>query len=845
MKDFIFKNVKNRENDDVFNHKYLDYLIVKGISSCKDKKCNFEYIYNYLCNVYGNTIKASGLKKHLIDSFEKKGANNFSISDEEKNIINLITMIEESIKEQIYNSEEELYSKLCKTIESDNTKYIDIYSYFSAIEIIANSNLTIDVVLSKIYTLLRERFIYKTHYSEKHSTICLIDDEYSDLSIDYIIQDIYCLNVLSIANINTIGQLKNANYNLIDLILIFDKDFYSFCRNLTKPLVISLEEVMNEYNEALNDREKQVIKLRYGYKSDEHKTLEEVGNIYSVTRERIRQVEARGLRKLRVVAEKHKAMLNILFNILCKNSKLIVPKDIETYIDNYDLSFALIVLYKISFIGNCKYNSEYDCLYNSSFNFDEIINERLESMPLYISDQQVLNLNKLDKTIFDNNYKKYNNIFIRKNMLPRDLYIHVIKQNFPNGYRCSTGNDYTKLKKIINDNVGEIDDFPAERSLAAMLDRESSMIQCERGTFIDINSINELSDDLYQRIIDFIYENKPVVYYSTVLNKFKNELLSYEVNNQYLLKGLIDRRLPEDFYCKRDYISVGDKTICPYDKILDIIKSFDGVFSINDLRKKITGIGDYVFYNILYPEKENGLIFLENKRFIYFNKLNISDEEKAKLKNIIDEMFINLDSDTVSVRKIYARIKLLKEKYNIHLEMINHYFDLYSVIQYLFPHDYYYSRPYISTDSNISLSRVDLLRNYLNNFNSFTNDDVRKYLTRMNIRGIYSYLLFMDSMSDIFVQIDVDKMVKKDLVGADENSIRNIKKTINLLLNNFNEIDTRKFNGYSMFPKLKYGWNKYLLAGITRTFLSDDFVVDYTENKYKTTDFIIRRDSNE
>ena len=343
-----------------------------------------------------------------------------------------------------------------------------------------------------------------------------------------------------------------------------------------------------------------------------------------------------------------------------------------------------------------------------------------------------------------------------------------------------------------------------------MIDREPTIVQCNRGTFIDINNVNELSDDLYQRIIDFIYANKPAVYYSTILDKFKYELKKYDVENQYLLKGLIDRKLPEDFYSKRDYISVGDKSICPYDKILEIIKSFNGVFSINDLRRKISGVEDYVFYNILYPEKDNGLIFLENKRFIYFNKLNINDEDKLKLKNIIEEMFKSLNSDTISARKVYARIKLFEEKYNLNLEMIDHYFDLYSVIQLLFP-----------------------------------NDDVKSYLSKMNVGGIYSYLMFMDNMSDNFVQVDIDKMIKKEFLGINDETLRNIKKIINLLLNNFKEIDTRTFNGYGMFPKLKYIWNKYLLVGIVRTYLSDDFAIDYTDNTYRTTDFIIRRDSNE
>ena len=82
-----------------------------------------------------------------------------------------------------------------------------------------------------------------------------------------------------------------------------------------------LEEVMNEYNSLLDDKEIKIIRLRYGYNNEKPKTLEEVGNIFSVTRERIRQIEARGLRKARMIAEKNKTILNILFDRICKRTK--------------------------------------------------------------------------------------------------------------------------------------------------------------------------------------------------------------------------------------------------------------------------------------------------------------------------------------------------------------------------------------------------------------------------------------------------------------------------------------------------------------------------------------------
>jgi RNA polymerase primary sigma factor len=50
---------------------------------------------------------------------------------------------------------------------------------------------------------------------------------------------------------------------------------------------------------TLTDREKEILMLRFGIVDGSPKTLEEVGNVFKVTRERVRQIEAKALRKLR------------------------------------------------------------------------------------------------------------------------------------------------------------------------------------------------------------------------------------------------------------------------------------------------------------------------------------------------------------------------------------------------------------------------------------------------------------------------------------------------------------------------------------------------------------------
>jgi RNA polymerase primary sigma factor len=60
-----------------------------------------------------------------------------------------------------------------------------------------------------------------------------------------------------------------------------------------------LREQMRAILNSLNHRERQVLEMRFGLKDGESHTLEEVGRAFGVTRERIRQIEAKALRKLR------------------------------------------------------------------------------------------------------------------------------------------------------------------------------------------------------------------------------------------------------------------------------------------------------------------------------------------------------------------------------------------------------------------------------------------------------------------------------------------------------------------------------------------------------------------
>ena len=68
-------------------------------------------------------------------------------------------------------------------------------------------------------------------------------------------------------------------------------------------------KIIDQLVDGLSQREQLVIKMRYGLQAEKFKTLQQIGEIFGVTRERIRQIERKALRKLKHPARRNKIFM--------------------------------------------------------------------------------------------------------------------------------------------------------------------------------------------------------------------------------------------------------------------------------------------------------------------------------------------------------------------------------------------------------------------------------------------------------------------------------------------------------------------------------------------------------
>jgi len=96
-----------------------------------------------------------------------------------------------------------------------------------------------------------------------------------------------------------IGEDQNAS--LVDIIQDHRAEMPDIAAAFT-----TFKEELDKVLSTLSEREEKVIRLRFGLADGHPRTLEEVGNVFNVTRERVRQIEAKALRKLRHIKRSSK-----------------------------------------------------------------------------------------------------------------------------------------------------------------------------------------------------------------------------------------------------------------------------------------------------------------------------------------------------------------------------------------------------------------------------------------------------------------------------------------------------------------------------------------------------------
>lgn len=241
--------------------------------------------------------------KNLIQ--EAQGGNVYAFNRMTEMYLRGVLRISYNFAKENYCDFEEAFQNgtigLIRAIKSfDATSPNSFASYYS---------LSVLSEMQRKYNVKNSFFDLPAHFSQKTFELLGIISKYlakgktPEESME-IISDDFCLEI------NQILRMYFLPY--LDLEAISYENFAFDVRTEDDIIYESLKEQLNEVLHTLPERERKVLEMRFGLNNLKQMTLEEVGKYYNVSRERIRQIEKKAIKRLQ--ATSIKSLLNDYMN---------------------------------------------------------------------------------------------------------------------------------------------------------------------------------------------------------------------------------------------------------------------------------------------------------------------------------------------------------------------------------------------------------------------------------------------------------------------------------------------------------------------------------------------------
>lgn len=832
-----------KEIADVLKEKPLakEDLFDEIVVRYNDEKINFSAFKNLLADKFLYRDK----KYHLSPDNQPE-ADEQTIEKDAKYLFQQSKYMS-ALQKYVLYSNEELYKEFYGKLEEPDTPVMDIVLPAMATEIKQGAQ-DVEKCADICIRINRNSDYY---LAKIEAAIGNIGTENSELSCSAFISNESVQKLLGAYGILTAADFAKVNPKIALILSCIDLDgTIAGIESLAEGYSSKMSDAINEaISNALKDRTYDVLLRRYGHFTGKEDTLEELGSEYGLTRERVRQIESKGKRKLSSYVLDVRSEVEGYFDLLIKSDGASYKrvKELLNASEDQDTVYHACLLLEPANI-NYRYDGKYHLVYDSDvITIDDIEKQIIDEYGKLFAVSRYDAASEFEKEVIDNNYAlsgRQHNLYRLRRYNQSDFLIDLIAELFPDGYRQYNEDDYSMLAEEYANRLGDDVEVPSIAAVRGIVGRDV-FCQIDKGTYKFRRECAEIPVELFNDIFDFIVDHLPAVDYVTIYENFEHELNKLGINNYHYMKGVIDYSLPDDLTTKRNYITETDNRVSAVEARLAFMRSFPGAFTMDDLQEKYPGVQPYVFQFLCYDEVKNGLVQIGRKRFIYSDKLNISDSHIAKIREVIEDLFKNTDTRILSSRKVYAKIKLSYPDLLEDLPFIEDQFSMFSVIKYLYANDYYLDRPYISKEEPDAerITTRGIILGYLEKHEKVDYDKYRNYCMKMNIPMIYTYMQLVDELSDNYVQINDRQMIRKEEFAISERVLQDIERTLELIFSKAGKIDTATFNGYMMLPSIKYKWNKHVLAGIIRSYFSEKYeVINITEgSKSEAVDYEIER----
>lgn len=567
-------------------------------------------------------------------------------------------------------------------------------------------------------------------------------------------------------------------------------------------------------------------------------TLEAAGSDYGITRERVRQIEAKYERAFSSFFANSSGSLSGILRAFAKNEFYISIEEIEKIIKKYSNVFIYFLkrtnredivfideLHLFYFPDDIDWYSELllistqmpESLTEAEFNREvekasRMFNELDYALPYDFCEK-----------VLAQDYKKLGTIYSRTSMPLSKRYSIILCKYFADGMYIYDKEDLTRFREYYQKTFNDSKLPENDRAMYARI--ADVAILCGRGKYKPKQNkytSEELCEDIYKYIME---SDKEIFLTNTLFYVFEDRLLAEGIDNKYYLQGVLGECFKgKNLYFKRDYLSKSKEATSIYSAVVRFIRDAGRAVSKAEIKEEFPGIPEIVISIACSDEN----IVVGFASYSHVDTLKQHEEEIDELDAIMQK--------TVSDGQIHSCEDLLHfltmmNKNLLDVFEIDNRYKLFSALKALFADKYELQRPFFAKKGVVIGKQEERVQEYLTDYDELEIDDLMDYI-KENDFHYYSVMELIESL-DGFIYKNHEELIRIERAGIDKYKMPYIEDFLDDILENEDFIVTTKIKGYGLLPKIGIEWNQWVLYGAVRKW-SKNYKMLTTNNQFRT-----------
>lgn len=577
-------------------------------------------------------------------------------------------------------------------------------------------------------------------------------------------------------------------------------------------------EIIASFETVLTEREYDVLfhRFRHG------KTLEELAQMFGVTRQRIQQIERKAIAKAK--EHLHASHFPAIVQMLSPGERFINGENFRSLLG--DGAYAAEIVKDDIF----PYHERFDVFFfdedgQKLFNgIEQFIDDLPDEFYLYEYEsewKEVLekvgledsSLAILESLLEKNGFMKYGDLVTRQKLYLHDLLSHMFKKHIDGPLRLDD-EAVEKLKQIARDHY----DYELEgsfRSIDARLRDAENVLLVDRGTFqyFDGESIDQTLMEKVDAYLQERLETANVVNAEEVFNAFEDELAEHGIYNKHHLYSLIRYFYDGDYNIGQgntlNIFRKDGKKVNAEETVLDLLKKKGGVSTKKELLEEL----HWKPYKLdLVVSSSRELIPWGQNQITFMGHLDLTETEKDEL--------IKLAKGTI--KDGYTTAALIYKELMFHPVLaplinkkgIDEYSKLAAVIKVLVPSLKGHTNFLYLEDSQFTTIE-DVI---IHKFDGITSrEEMREFAVEHGYKPVMAFNIIGKLLEQgLFIEVDTDELCPARKFQIPEDVIQQLIDFVEEKMDGKQYLSLSDVKGYrKRLPRLdEFRWNAYLMRSI-------------------------------